>query len=60
MRHLRRVTVVKELTTRDAWRDSSRTGPEVADAKTDFMNAVWRAWSDYVDAKKNEYGVFPS
>lgn len=28
-----------------------------ADAFTDFLNAVWRAWQDYRVAKKNEFGV---
>lgn len=28
-----------------------------ADAFTDFMNAIWRAWQDFRYAKKNEiYG----
>jgi len=54
MRHLRTVSVVKELTSRNARRESSGTDPGFADAKTDFMNAVWRAWSDYVLQKKNE------
>ena len=25
-----------------------------ADAFTDFFNAVWRAWQDFLYAKKNE------
>ena len=57
MRHLRRVSVVKELTTGNAWRESAGTDPGLADAKTDFMNAVWRAWSDYVLQKKNEMSI---
>ncbi len=32
-------------------------GPDFADAKADFLNAVYRAWSDFVFAKKNETGL---
>lgn len=28
--------------------------PEFADAKTDFLNAVWLAWQNFMFAKKNE------
>ncbi len=31
--------------------------PERADAKTDFMNAVYNAWTDFVYQKKNELSV---
>lgn len=28
-----------------------------ADAFTDLLNAVWRAWQDFRYAKKNEYSI---
>ncbi|MCX5769087.1 MAG: hypothetical protein NTZ09_02260 [Candidatus Hydrogenedentes bacterium] len=31
--------------------------PDRADAKTDFMNAVYNAWTDFVYQKKNELSV---
>ncbi len=50
MKHIRKVTVVRE----DVLRSAARPVPDFADAKTDFQNAVWRAWEDYLMAKKNE------
>ncbi|MBI4559389.1 MAG: hypothetical protein HY706_17520 [Candidatus Hydrogenedentes bacterium] len=38
-----------------AIRNEVETGsPQGADAKSDFLNALARAWSDFVFAKKNE------
>jgi len=31
--------------------------PDSADAKSDFLNAIYRAWSDFVFQKKNEAGL---
>ena len=46
MKHLGKVSVVRNrLTSRE---------PGFADAKTDFLNAIWKAWSDFIVAKKNE------
>ncbi len=28
-----------------------------ADAFTDFLNAIWRAWQDFRIAKKNEISI---
>ncbi len=28
-----------------------------ADAFTDFLNAIWRAWYDFRFGKKNEYRI---
>jgi len=49
MKHLGRVSIV-----RDWMRE--RPGAELgfADAKGDLMNAIWRAWLDFVLQKKNE------
>lgn len=48
MKHLGKVTRVREMALHT---------PGAADAKTDFMNAIWRAWSDYVYEKKNEMAL---
>lgn len=34
------------------------TSPFVADAKSDFMNAMWRAWSNFLYEKKNEVSSY--
>ena len=58
MKHIRKVSRGREGTAWDAIRGRSRAGAlECADAKGDFMNAIWRAWSDYVFAKKNEVSI---
>ena len=54
MKHLGRVSVVRDWATGDFMRDRSGAELGFADAKTDFMNAVWRAWLDYILQKKNE------
>ena len=33
------------------------TTPQTADAKTDLLNAVYNAWTDFVYQKKNELTV---
>jgi hypothetical protein len=57
MSHLRKVSAE-----RADWMDASAqaadacilgAAPMLADAKTDFLNAIFRAWNDYVYAKKN-------
>lgn len=50
MKHIGRVTVVLNAS-------MVRRKPLVADATTDFMNGLWRVWSDYVYEKKNEFSV---
>ena len=52
MKHLQRVSVAKRLASGSRCR--TQTEPGLADAKTDFMNAVYRAWSDFVAQKKTE------
>lgn len=54
MKHLRQVTVKPEKARRNAGPTQRDFGPVYADAKSDFLNAVWRAWSDYTHQKKNE------
>lgn len=54
MKHLRQVTVQPEKARRNAGPTQPDFGPVYADAKSDFLNAVWRAWSDYTHQKKNE------
>ena len=56
MKHLGRVSAVQVINAKAAYR---RPGYDLglADAKTDFMNAIWRAWGDYVYQKKNEVSV---
>lgn len=53
MKHLGRVSVVPDRKVIFA------TGrePGRADAKGDLMNAVWKAWNDFVAQKKNEVAV---
>jgi hypothetical protein len=46
MKHVTQITLVR--------RGFSACEPAPADAKSDFMNALWRAWSDFVYQKKNE------
>jgi hypothetical protein len=47
MRHLKRVSSLR--TNR-----LCEVGPHEADAKGDLLNALARAWSDFLYAKKNE------
>lgn len=53
MRHLTKVSVAPKRATRVSL-DELETGVLRADAKSDFMNAIYVAWEDYVYAKKNE------
>jgi hypothetical protein len=57
MKHIGKVSVVRERAATGAPRGRTGTEPGFADAKTDFMNAIWRAWSDFVYQKKNEVSV---
>lgn len=57
MKHLGNISVVRTTVTADPERVSTGTSPGFADAKNDFLNAIWAAWWDYVDAKKNELSV---
>jgi hypothetical protein len=54
MKHIGRVSVIREGALRGLAGNGRGTDPCCADAKTDLMNAVWRAWADFVVAKKNE------
>lgn len=38
--------------------ESRVTSPVTADAKSDFMNAMWRAWSNFLYEKKNEVSTY--
>jgi hypothetical protein len=49
MKHLGKVTVARSVI---HYRE-----PGFADAKSDFMNAIWKAWQDFVVQKKNEVNV---
>ncbi|HOZ45016.1 MAG TPA: hypothetical protein PLO37_05205 [Candidatus Hydrogenedentes bacterium] len=53
MKHIGRVTEVRW----DRMKEAAGYEPDFADAKTDFQNALWRAWSDYVYQKKNEVAI---
>ncbi|NIA13392.1 MAG: hypothetical protein GWP08_04870 [Nitrospiraceae bacterium] len=57
MKHLQRLSVAKRLTIEPSSRCGSETDPGLADAKSDFMNAIYRAWTDYVYQKKNELSL---
>ena len=57
MKHVGTISSGRPTAARDVERDPTRAAPEPADAKGDFLNAIWRAWWDYVDAKKNELSV---
>ena len=52
MKHVGKVSV-----SRNAWTRNGVSHPDFADAKTDFMNAIWKAWSDFVVQKKNEVSL---
>jgi hypothetical protein len=54
MKHLHKVSVINERALRSMLRGGVEANPGPADAKTDFMNAIWRAWGDFVYQKKNE------
>jgi len=56
MKHLRGISDNRERTIRE-FSSARVTGPVSADAKTDFLNAMWRAWSDYTYQKKTELSV---
>jgi hypothetical protein len=55
MKHVLKVSAVS--TGPEALRRARVAVPERADAKTDFMNAVYNAWTDFVYQKKNEFSV---
>lgn len=57
MKHLHRVSVVSERAVKAVLRGGAEGTPSPADAKTDFMNAIWRAWGDFVYQKKNEVSL---
>ncbi len=55
MRHVSKVSAT--VTNPEVFRRVGVTVPERADAKTDFMNSVYNAWTDFVFQKKNELSV---
>ena len=46
MKHIQGVSFGRE--------NASALRPNAADAKGDFLDAIFRAWQDFVFAKKNE------
>ena len=53
MKHIGQVTVGREVVSKDTgW-----TAPACADAKSDFLNGLWRLWGDYAYSKKNEMAI---
>jgi len=57
MKHLGKVSVVRDWTTADLMRDRSGTGLGFADAKTDYKDAVLRSTQDFILQKKNEVPI---
>lgn len=57
MKHLGRISVVRDWTLGDAMQNCAGAGIGLADAKTDLKNAMWRAWLDFILQKKNEVRV---
>jgi len=57
MKHLGQVSAMRDARTMSsAW--NGRSQPDFAtSAKTDFMNAVWKAFADFVVQKKNEVSL---
>lgn len=56
MKHLGKVSVARTLSIVTGANGGSR--PDLAvDAKTDYLNAIWKATTDYVVAKKNEISL---
>lgn len=53
MKHVGIVTAIRGR----AASDFTHEAMGCADAKGDFLNAIWRAWSDFVVAKKNEMAI---
>ncbi len=57
MKHLGKVSVVRSrMATRRAG-GAFRAEPDFADAKSDFLNAIWKAFGDFVVQKKNELSI---
>jgi hypothetical protein len=52
MKHLGKVSVARRARITDKQRDSQ--DPGFADAKTDWINAMYRDFNNFVYAKKNE------
>ena len=50
MKHIATLSGMKQIERRPA----AYEAPGVADAKSDFLNAVWTAWNNYTYAKKNK------
>jgi hypothetical protein len=55
MKHLGKVSAV-----RGSWvalKARSNSHPDMADAKADYLNAIWKATTDFAVAKKNEVSL---
>ena len=57
MKHVENISSVRDWTVRDCQAGNARTELGVADAKTDFLNNIWRDWQDFVFANKNEVSL---
>jgi hypothetical protein len=55
MKHLGKVSVVRIAMIAPGSRSESH--PDFADAKGDYMNAIWKATTDFIVAKKNEVSL---
>ncbi len=55
MKHIGKVSVVRDAVV--APRALSVSHPDFADAKADYLNAIWKATTDYAVAKKNEVSL---
>jgi hypothetical protein len=53
MKHLSKVSVERRL----SWAQGGSRPDLAVDAKTDYLNAIWKATTDYVVAKKNEISL---
>jgi hypothetical protein len=57
MKHLGKVSVVRSRMTSRCAGGAFRGEPDFADAKSDFLNAIWKAFGDFVVQKKNEFRI---
>ena len=55
MKHLGKVSVARNTWIAPGARSGSH--PDFADAKADYLNAIWKATTDFVVTKKNEVSL---